>query len=330
MAKHFKPRKGSRAYWPKKRAARIYPNIKTYPESEKVIPLSFAAYKAGMSRAIVFDSTKNRPTSGHEIVRPVTIMDCPPLSVCGIKLYRSTAYGLKDAGIVWADGLAKDLYRKTNTPKKTGSKLAMEKAEKALDSLSDVRLLVHTRPRESGIGKKRPELFEIPIGGKDVRERWEYAKSRLGSELRVSDVFADGEMVDAVGVSKGKGYQGPVKRFGVKVRSRKNKKKMRHVGSLGPQNPARVIPAKLAMPGQLGFQTRTEYNKNIIKIGDKPADVNPLGGLPNYGVVRAGYIVIEGSVPGPKKRLVMLRKAMRPPREKGQLELRKVLLDPQQ
>jgi large subunit ribosomal protein L3 len=290
----------------------------------------FAAYKAGMSRASLNDTRKDSITSGEDVVSPVTVLDCPSMIVCGIKLYKRTAYGTKDMGLIWMDKLQKDLYRKTNMPKKTNSKAGIANAEKELEKVDDVKLLVHAKPRDSGIGKKRPELFEIPLGGKDVKEKWEYAKGKLGSELNVSDVLADGEMIDAIAVTKGKGFQGPVKRFGVKIRPRKHEKKRRHVGTIGPVTPARVLPGAIAMPGQLGFQTRTEHNKKVIKIGERGSEVNPKGGFVNYGLVKGRYILIAGSVPGPKKRLIMLRKAIRPPKETHPVEFKKLFHDSQQ
>jgi large subunit ribosomal protein L3 len=330
MAKSHSPRKGSRAYWPKKRARRIYPNVQTSPSSDKPGPLIFAAYKAGMSRASITDTRKDSVTSGQDVVKPATVLDCPSMIVCGIKLYKKTAYGMKDSGMVWMDKLQKHLYRKTNIPKKTNSKAGIDRAEKELDKIDDVKLVVHTKPGDSGIGKKRPELFEVPLGGKDVREKWEYAKGKLGSEINVSDIFAAGELVDAIAVTKGKGFQGPVKRFGVKIRPRKHEKKRRHVGTIGPVTPARVLPGAIAMPGQLGFQTRTEHNKKLLKVGESGSEVNPKGGFVNYGLVKGRYAIIAGSVPGPKKRLVMLRKAIRPSKDAHPVEFKQLFLDSQQ
>ena len=67
----------------------------------------------------------------------------------------------------------------------------------------------------------------------------------------------------------------------------------------------------VARPGQLGYQTRTEYNKRILKISDNPEDINRKGGFLHYGVVRNQFIVLRGSVPGPKKRLIGLRHNIR-------------------
>ena len=64
--------------------------------------------------------------------------------------------------------------------------------------------------------------------------------------------------------------------------------------------------------GQLGFNYRTEHNKRILKMGKKEeaASVNPKSGFINYGNVVADYMIIDGSVPGPAKRLVRIRKTV--------------------
>ncbi|MCE7697990.1 MAG: 50S ribosomal protein L3, partial [Methanobacterium paludis] len=85
------------------------------------------------------------------------------------------------------------------------------------------------------------------------------------------------------------------------------------VGSIGPWNPSRTMWT-VAMAGQMGYHKRTEFNKKILKIGgaDEVDAVNPDGGFVKYGLVKNGYFIVKGSVPGPSKRLVMLRKAIRP------------------
>lgn len=68
------------------------------------------------------------------------------------------------------------------------------------------------------------------------------------------------------------------------------------------------------MAGQMGYHQRTEYNKKILRIGDAKdaGDINPAGGFVKYGLVKNDFIMVKGSLPGPSKRLVMLRKAVRP------------------
>jgi len=67
--------------------------------------------------------------------------------------------------------------------------------------------------------------------------------------------------------------------------------------------------------GQLGFFQRTEYNKRIIKIGFDGKEITPKGGFHRYGVIKGPYILLKGSVPGPPKRLIRLRHAVRGPEE---------------
>jgi len=330
MAKGHKPVAGSRAFWPRKRAKKIYSRPKAHPQIKEAVPLDFAGYKAGMTQISFVDTRKGSVTEGQEIVRPVSVLECPPLVVCGIKVYKKTPYGLKDSGTVWSEKLSKDLKRKTRIPKDPKPELG--KIEKELENIAEIRLLVHTKPRESGIGKKSPELFELSLGGKP-QEQFEYAKQKLGQEIKVSEVFRDGELVDVRSVSKGKGYQGVVKRFGVRIRTRKAKLKRRHIGVMAPRTPARVRPGLIAQAGQMGFQTRTEYNKKILKIGTvKETDVNPKGGFLSYGLVKGDYILLDGSVPGTKKRLIMLRKGVRISKEASTepIEIKKIMLESQQ
>ncbi len=321
MAKGHKPKAGSRAFWPKKRAKRIYPRLKHIKISgDAVAPVEFAGYKAGMTSALLPDK------AGH-LVKSATVLDCPPLIICGAKFYRGTVDGLKDAGTIWAEKLEKLLSRKINPPKDTKTKAKLSDFEKKIESLEDLRLLVHTQPKESGIGKKKPELFEIALSG-SLKKKFEYIKEKLGSQLKPEDVFKEGEFIDVSAVTRGKGFQGPVKRFGIKIRSRKNKLKRRHVGTMGPYTPARVLPGKIPQAGQLGFQTRTEHNKQILKIASD--NITPRGGWVNYGIVDGGYLVLDGSVPGPKKRLIMLRKAVRSHMGEKPIKLESVSLESQQ
>jgi large subunit ribosomal protein L3 len=303
-----RPRRGSLAFYPRKRARRIYSALSTYPEAEKPKLLDFAGYKAGMSQAIIMDNRKDSPTFGQEISVPTTILECPPLRAVGLRMYKNTTTGLQVLSEVWSKELPKGIERKT---KVKGNMEKLADLEKNLERVSRIRLIVSMQPRLSGLRKKTPEIFEIEVGGKDAREKFEFAKQFLGKEIKASDVFKTGELVDVVAVTKGKGTAGPVKRFGIFVQSRHAKGKRRHVGTLGQEEPGRVRHT-VPMAGQLGFGRRTELNKRILKIGEKGEEVTPKSGLKRYGIVKAEYILLEGSVPGPKKRLVRLRAAIRP------------------
>lgn len=329
MSRTHKPRAGSRAYWPRKRAKRIYPRMGNPSPTASPGPAGFAGYKAGMTRVTYTDNTKDSATEGQDIVRAATVLECPNLVVCAIKTYSRNPYGLRNMHTIWAENLSKDLDRRLKIPKKVSNASMIKDVDSQAGKLSDIRVIVHTMPRKTALGKKKPEVFELQLGGDDVSTKWQYAREHLGKEIRAGDVLKEGDWIDVKAVTQGQGWMGPVKRFGVKVRPRKHEKKRRHGGVLGTRGVARVLPGKIAMAGQHGFQTRTEYNKRVLKMG---ADgLSPGGGWLGYGEARADYVIIEGSVPGPKKRLIMIRKGLRWPRHKKEAsELKHVFLDSQQ
>jgi large subunit ribosomal protein L3 len=308
------PRAGSLGYVPKKRAKRIYPSVNKWPKSDKLRISGFAGYKAGMTQALIIDNKKGSATHGEQISVPVTVLDCPSLLVLGVRFYKQNVDGLYAFSEIWDEKSLKDKDIKRKLIQgKYDHKKALKEMEKELEEVKALRLIVRTQPRLSGIGKKRPEIFEIALGGKDNQEKFNYSKEILGKEIQAKDIFKDGEYVDVIGVTKGKGWQGPVKRFGVKIRGRKDHGKRRHVGTMGSETP-RMIKWTIPQAGQLGFFRRTELNKRILKIGENGEEVTPKSGFTKYGLVKGNYIIIEGSITGPRKRLVMLRAAMRPPK----------------
>lgn len=292
-----RPRKGSKAFYPRKRARRIYPRIKSWPVSKEAKPLGFAGYKAGMSHVVLIDTNPNSTSKGQQITRPITILDCPPLSVFGFRCYSKN----KSSFDIFSEKLNKNLSRKIKLSKK--QKTVEEQFKKLPQNISKINLICHTNPDF----KKKPEIFEVALGG-NAEEQLKYAKETLGKEINVSDIFKEGDLIDATSVTKGKGFQGPMKRFGVKHHGRKAQQMRRHGGALGQNEPGKV---RWTVPqaGQLGFQTRTELNKRILKIAD---GFKVKGGFVNYGDVSANCILLEGSVPGPRKRLIRIRFAERP------------------
>ncbi len=314
MTRHSKPRAGSKAFWPRKRAKRIYPRVNTWPKTDKTKTLGFAGYKAGMAHVFFIDTKKDSPTKGEEISVPVTVLDCPPLFVLGVRVYRMSPKGYVAFSEVMDDKIKDDKYlKKKLILGKYKKEERVKSIEKELDKIKKIRLIVKTQPKQSGLGKKRPEIFEVEVGGKDIREKWNYSKQLIGKEISIKDVFKEGEFVDVIAVTKGKGTQGPVKRFGIKIQTRKAAGKRRHTGTLGSETPRRVLHT-VPMPGQMGFQIRTEYNKRILKLGENGEKITPKSGFTNYGIIRGDYVLIEGSLPGSRKRLVRLRTAIRPPK----------------
>ncbi|TAL47598.1 50S ribosomal protein L3 [archaeon] len=313
-----RPRRGSLAFYPRKRAKRTYPALSTYPSSDKPSILAFAGYKAGMTHAMLMDNNKGSPTFGSEIAIPVTILDCPPLKVVGVRAYKSTPKGMLILTDVWAKNVNKELPIKTKASDEKQANF-----EKQLAKAVDIRLIISTQPLQSGLKKKTAEVFELEIGGKDVNAKWNYAKQILGQDIPVTSTFKDGDYVDAIAVTKGKGTAGTVKKFHIRIQNRHAKQKRRHVGAIAAQVPRRVLWTA-PMAGQMGLQTRTELNKRILKILDG-SQVTPSAGFKRYGVVKGTSVVVQGSVPGPKKRLIFLRMPIRPIKPKAMPEVREII-----
>jgi large subunit ribosomal protein L3 len=176
------------------------------------------------------------------------------------------------------------------------------------DGVTEVRVLAQTQPHLIGL-KKTPEIIEIAIGGAVV-DQLSYAQGILGKEIKASEVFVDGQQVDAHGVTKGKGKQGPVKRHGVMIRSHKAQKTKRGPATLGPWDGNRSY--RVAHAGQMGFGRRTEINKWVLRVEAKPEELNCKGGFVHYGILKSSCMLIKGSLMGPSKRLITLTQPVRP------------------
>jgi large subunit ribosomal protein L3 len=178
-----------------------------------------------------------------------------------------------------------------------------EQIKKLPKDVSRVNLICYTNPNF----KKKPEVFEIALGG-SAEEQMKYAQEILGKEIKISDVFKEGDVIDVISVTKGKGFAGPMKRFGVKGQGRKAQQMERHTSPLGQNEPGKV---RWTVPqaGQMGFNKRTELNKRILKIANG-FDIK--GDFLKYGKVSGDCLLLDGSIPGARKRLIRLRFAMRP------------------
>ncbi|HEX55238.1 MAG: 50S ribosomal protein L3 [Candidatus Altiarchaeales archaeon] len=304
MAKRNKPRAGSLQFKPRKRAKKETPRIHSWPERDKVGLLGFAGYKAGMTHVLAINNTRNSPTYGMEVFIPVTVIETPPMVAVGIRAYVNGYFGKEVIMDIWAENLSEEMRKRMRMKKKEKTEKKLKELEEKIDQISDIRLIMHTQPKLLSIPKKKPDVMEISISG-TIREKFEFARESLGKEIKINDVFSENEFIDVVAVTKGKGYQGPVKRFGIKIQPRKAGKGRRHIGTGGAWTPARKLWRE-PLPGQLGYHTRTEYNKLILKIGDDGKEVTPKGDFLHYGPVRNSYILVKGSVPGPAKRLIRL------------------------
>ena len=155
----------------------------------------------------------------------------------------------------------------------------------------DKREKLANKPEQGHLKKANttPKRFLREIRGVDV------ANYSLGSEVK-ADIFAEGEMVDVTGTSKGKGFQGVIKRWN---QSRgpmgHGSQYHRGVGSLGTLLPMRVIPGK-KMPGHMGSEQVTIQNLEVVQVD-----------------LENNVILIKGNVPGPKKSLVLIKTSVKNP-----------------
>jgi len=267
-----------------------------------------------MTHAFIVDKRAKSTTSGMEIQVPVTVLEVPPMKVAAVRYYENTIYGLKTAGEVWAKADALDplLAKRLNVPK-NHDEASFAKYDEV--DIEDVRVIAYTQPKMvKGVPKKVPDIMELRIGGGSIEERKQFAASILGQEVTIDQFSPEGAMIDVIAITKGKGFQGATKRWGIKLLSHKNSKHRRGVANLGPKRPG-YVRSTVPLAGQMGYHQRTEFNKQIMKIGAEGSEITPKGGFVNYGDVVNTYVLVHGSVPGPAKRLVRLRDATRAPKK---------------
>lgn len=297
MAALSKPREGSLQFWPRKRAEKLLPSVNwsaIKADSKNSGFLGFIAYKAGMSTALVKDSTDKSMTSGKKIYIPVTILEAPGMKIYAVRFYNQGSV-IKDI-LVSQD---KELKKVIKVPKQI-------KEIKVPEKYDDVRVLVYSLVNKTGI-KKTPDVSELAVSAPD---KIEYIKGLIGKEITIKDFVPS--LVDIRGLTSGKGFSSAVKRYGISLKQHKSEKGRRRPGSLGPWHPARVI-FRVPMAGQLGMFSRVHYNQKIVHCGSvSEKNINPSSGFEHYGKINSSYIIIQGSVQGPQKRQVLLTSALRP------------------
>jgi large subunit ribosomal protein L3 len=309
------PRHGSLAYLPRKRAR--YPKGRIrhwldYEGSPKF--LGFAGFKAGMTHIAFIEDQSTSPFFGKELVKAVSIIETPPMQLYGIKVYQRDEYGMNSIGEIFSKEIKPELSRKIQLPnmEKYNSDEKVKELESKIEDGMEIRGLFHTQPWKASMPRIKPDILEIKVtGGANSKEQFSFVKKLLGQEIRVRDCLEEGNLIDSIGVSKGKGLQGAVKKFGIKLLPRKNRKGQRRVGCIGPWKPPKLLYT-IARSGQMGFHQRVEYHKRIMKISEDGDEINPKGGFIRYGLVKSDYIVLLGSIPGTKKRLIRLRDTIRP------------------
>ena len=312
--KYSAPRRGSIAFRPRARAKSLEPRVRTWPSDpeQKAALLAFAGFKVGAVQVLTTDDREKTPNFGKHILNAATVIATPPIRIMGIRGYKEDNYGKHAIFDVYTKDSIKELSNKVSLKYRQES---FSEAESMLDNTTLIRAIAAVMPHKIHISQKRPFIFELPVSGKDPTECYRYVKSLLDKELRITDVFRVGQNLDVSGITRGKGVEGPVTRFGIKRKQHKSRKSVRAVGTLGPISPA-VVMYTVARQGQRGFHQRTEYNKRIlimssVKRAKLDQAINPPGGFKHFGLVDGDYIVVRGSIPGVPKRLIKMRLPIR-------------------
>ena len=350
--KYEHPRKGSLGFLPRKRTKHHRGRVRKFPKDDNTKPVhltGFVGFKAGMTHVVREINKPGSKLNKKECVEAVTIIECPKMVVVGITGYQDTPRGLKKLKTVWAEHLDESVIRrfykryrgkdsfKAFTKYQLPENYVKNKSRglATLRKKADVvRVLVHPKMKDiRHVGKIKAPLVEIQVnGGNDVAEKLTWAESHLEKEVRVSDVFSLGSFLDVMGVTKGKGFQGVISRWGTKKLPRKTHKGLRKVGCIGSWHPERVRWT-IARAGQDGYHHRTEANKRILRIGKSAKEtkdnasteadvtqknITPMGGFPHYGEVVNDFVMIKGCTMGTKKRTLILRQALHAPTLTGE------------
>ena len=152
--------------------------------------------------------------------------------------------------------------------------------------------------RETLVNKPRKGHFaKAGVANKRYLREFRFdnaADYKVGQEIK-ADIFAEGDRVDAIGKTKGKGFQGAIKRYNLSRGPMKHGSKYhRHAGSNGAATtPGRVFKGK-HMPGHMGAVRATVQNLEVVRID-----------------AAKNLILVKGAVPGPKKSLVMLKETVK-------------------
>jgi large subunit ribosomal protein L3 len=300
------------AYSPRGRAKSMEARIRDWPEVNSDEPrlLAHAGFKAGCVQLVSIDDRDHVPNYGKQVVTLGTVIATPPLVVIGIRGYTKDVNGKHARFDVFTKDTPKNVEKLIKVKHEDND---IEEVEKLLGKIKELYAIVAVTPRLVGLEQKTPYIFEVGVKGGDIQKQFAFVKDLLGKEVKIDQVFENGTYVDTAAITKGKGWQGVIYRWGVKRKQHKSRKTVREVGSLGPISPQSVMYT-VPRAGQTGFHQRIEYNKRIMVMsntGKEEFIINPDGGFKHFGNVNGDFIIVKGSVPGTYRRLIKLRKQIR-------------------
>ncbi|KAF8769951.1 60S ribosomal protein L3-like isoform X2 [Argiope bruennichi] len=343
------PRHGSMGFVPKKRCKRHRGKVKAFPKDDPSKPVhltAFIGYKAGMTHIVREVDKPGSKVNKKEVVEPVTILEAPPMIIVGVVGYIETPKGLRAFKTIFAEHLSEDCRRRfyknwykskkkafTKYSKKWSEDAGKKEIEKDFKKMAKyckvIRVIAHTQMKLMRKRQKKAHIMEIQLNGGNIGQKIKWARNHLEKPVPLSSIFAQDEMIDVIGVTKGKGFKGVTSRWHTKKLPRKTHKGLRKVACIGAWHPSRV-QFTVARAGQKGYHHRTEINKKIYRIGQgihtkdgkviknnasteydlTEKTITPMGGFPHYGEVNCDYLMLKGCIMGPKKRVITLRKSL--------------------
>merc|ERR1719487_2927299 len=168
-----------------------------------------------------------------EIVEAVSILEAPPMRIVGFVGYVETPRGLRALTSVWAGHLSDECkrrfyknfykskqkaftkYQKRYTEAAKGSEAPMAaEIERAKNYCQVIRAIVHTQVTKAKIGQKKAHLKEIQINGGSVAQKVDFVTGLFEQEVKIEDVFSQDEMIDLIGSTRGRGFDGVITRWG--------------------------------------------------------------------------------------------------------------------
>jgi len=323
---------------PRRRTKHPRGRIRSFPKdnsANKPHLTAFVGFKAGMTHVMREVERTGSNLNKKQIVEPATVIETPPVRAVGLVGYVETPRGLRALTTVWAQNLGDEFkrrfYKNWYKSKKKCFTKAVQKIENGgnaqlLERIKKyctvVRVIVHTQTGLLNNQTKKAHVMEIQVNGGSIADKVDFGAGLFEKEVKVDQVFSDFDVCDVIGVTKGHGVTGVVKRFGVKRLPRKTHRGLRRVGCIGSWHPANV-QWTVARTGQHGFHHRTEMNKRIYRVGKAPSEENkanaatdydltekhitPMGGFVRYGEVNNDFIMIKGCCVGLRKRQLILR-----------------------